>query len=309
MKDSNYTETDARNVISVMDLVAILWNKKYFVISITSFVSIISVFIALSIPNSYTSKALLAPSNQNDSLSSGLGSYSALAGMAGINLGLDSDNTSLEAIERIRSFNFFSNYFLPNVNLEDLIAAQTWSHSTNSITYDNEIFDKDSNKWTRKVRPPKKNVPSAQEAFDEYKKILSISENKNTKFVNLSITHVSPVIAQRYLNIIIKNINESMREEDRELSIKSIDFLKTASDEAKLNSVKEAISKLLESQIQSLMLVSVNEDYVYKVIENPLIPEKKSGPSRAVICIIGAIFGFILSILVSVSIHFFRENP
>ena len=52
------------------------------------------------------------------------GSYSAIAGMAGINLSSGTENKSLEAIERIKSLDFFANYFLPSIKLEDIYAVQ-----------------------------------------------------------------------------------------------------------------------------------------------------------------------------------------
>ena len=48
--------------------------------------------------------------------------------------------------------------------------------------------------------------------------------------------------------------------------------------------------------MQKLMFASVRNDYVYKTIESPLVPELKSSPNRAVICIVGTLIGFFLSI-------------
>ena len=40
-------------------------------------------------------------------------------------------------------------------------------------------------------------IPSKQDAYYEYKDILSISEDKNTKFVNISIQYQSPHVAKK----------------------------------------------------------------------------------------------------------------
>ena len=61
--------------------------------------------------------------------------------------------------------------------------------------------------------------------------------------------------------------------------------------------MKDAISKLVESQLQKQMLSKINEEYILKVIEPPFIPEVKSKPMRAVICIIGTLLGGILAIM------------
>ena len=68
--------------IDLKELFLILWNKKILISIITTIAAILSVLYALSLPNIYSSHALLAPSNPNESLTSKLGAYSALAGMA-----------------------------------------------------------------------------------------------------------------------------------------------------------------------------------------------------------------------------------
>ena len=57
------------------------------------------------------------------------------------------------------------------------------------------------------------------------------------------------------------------------------------------------MSNLLENQLQTLMLASSNDDYVYKIIDSPIVAEQKIEPSRAVICILGTFLGFIFGIL------------
>ena len=149
-------------------------------------------------------------------------------------------------------------------------------------------------------------IPSHQEAFDVYKELMSVSQDKKTSFITISIDHHSPVIAKKWVDIIIYQINESMRKVDAEASQKSISFLNKTAQSANIQSLKEAIAKLLENQMQILMLTTSSEYYVLKIIDSPIIPEKKSDPSRALICILGTLLGGILSILI-VSIRYYIE--
>ena len=111
MQRSTNSQND--NEVSIIEIVNILLNKKIFILVTTLIAGIFSVFLSLSLTNIYTSSALLAPAQQNESMTAALGgSYSAIAGMAGINLSSGTENKSLEAIERIKSLDFFANYFL-----------------------------------------------------------------------------------------------------------------------------------------------------------------------------------------------------
>ncbi|MDB9747805.1 LPS O-antigen length regulator, partial [Gammaproteobacteria bacterium] len=71
--------------------------------------------------------------------------------------------------------------------------------------------------------------------------------------------------------------------------------------------LKEAITQLLESQMQTLMMASVSESYIFKIINSPVVAEEKSSPSRAIICILGAFLGAIIGILFA-SILYYREE-
>ena len=230
--------------LDVKELFLALLKRIKLIFLITTASAILSVVYALSLPNMYTSNALLAVANEKSSLSSQLGSYSALAGMAGVSLPSSGGNKSAEAMERIKSFNFFSNHFLPYINLEDLFAVNKWVPEGDYLLYDDKLFDKSKEKWIRSKSPI---VPSNQEAYEIYEEILSIFEDKKTRFVYLSIEHHSPNIAKEWVDIIIKNINESMRSENMKISSNSINFLKESSQTTNLKEIRDAISQLLQS--------------------------------------------------------------
>ena len=185
--------------IYINDLVSVIWDNR-FLVSIATFAFIfMSIIYALSLPNMYTSHVLLKPSDNNELLSSKIGAYSTIAGIAGINLPGETVSKSQEAIERIKSIDFFSEEFLPYVKLENLMAVRTWNQKENKISYNKKIFDENSNEWVREVAYPKNKVPSSQEAFQEYLKILSVTQDIKTSFVKISIKHQSPYVSKNGL--------------------------------------------------------------------------------------------------------------
>mgnify|MGYP006079190503 CR=1 FL=1 len=293
--------------ISLKELFLILWSRKKTIIFITSLSAFLSILIALSITNTYTSKSLLSPTEPQDSLSSKLGGLSSISGMAGFSLPNSPSSQSQEGIERIKSFEFFSTFFLPNIKLENIMAVKKWIRQENILIYNKKLFDADSNKWVRDVQYPKKEMPSEQEAYKVYKKILTVTEDDNTSFISISIDHKSPIIAKKWVDIIINEINESMRKIDADTAKKSVSYLNETAKTVKIQSMKEIISSLLENQIKTLMLISSNKSYVFKVIDSPIISEEKSKPNRALICIFGTLLGGMLSLFIVFFLHY-REN-
>ena len=53
--------------------------------------------------------------------------------------------------------------------------------------------------------------------------------------------------------------------------------------------IKLVIAQLLQQKMQQLTLIEASDFYVFEYIDPPAAMENKSEPSRAAICIIGAI--------------------
>ena len=240
----------------------------------------------------YQSTASLIPFEQNNSLSD-LPDLGGLASLAGINLSQSSDR-SAEAMERISSFGFFQDHFLPSILLENLMAVDKWNPLTGEVLYDESIFDSAKREWIRKERFPKKRIPSEQEAFEKYLEIMSISQDNKTKFVSLSINHKSADIAQDFVKKIIDLINSSMRQADKVRTLKSIDFLNNEMRKVQFIELKQAISSLQQDQMESLMLIEANEEYIFQILNPPIVSEEKYSPNRLLIILIGTFAGIFL---------------
>ena len=283
--------------ISLRELINLFLSKWKFISALTFCFAIISVIYAISLPNIYTSRALLSKTNSDQSAMGMLSQFSGMASLAGISLPSESGDRSIEAIEKVRSFEFFNNNFLPNINLHDLLAVEDWEHETNTLIYDETSYDSKKNQWIREVSYPKKIVPSAQEAYKTYKAIMNISQDSKTSFISLSIEHRSPYIAKEWADMIISEINKNMREKDKIMALKSIDFLNNQLPSVNYAEVREAISKLQQEQMKQLMLIESNDDYILTVLDSPYASELKSSPNRALICMLITIFGFMVALL------------
>ena len=302
---SDFNELDE---ISLYHLFQILLKQKFLILTITFLSLACSFLYSIHLPNLYTSSSILSPSTKSDSMSSVINSYSQLASIAGVNLPSESNSNTKEAVERIKSIDFFEDYILPNIKLEDLMALDYWDMETNTIYYDDNIFDQKTGNWVRDVKYPQQAIPSSQEAFKEFKEIFKITKDSSSGYVLISLDHESPYIAKEWVEIINININEVMRAIDINSSKSAIEFLKNETKNTNLTELRQSISMLLESQMQTLMMASVNKDYVFNIISSPIVSEQKSSPNRILILLLGLIIGFFIGCLVSISLHFFKDQ-
>ena len=302
---------DFDDEINLIELFYVLLAGRWVIINVTAFASIFIVIYSLLLPNIYESKALLVPVNPSNSIIGALGAYSSFAGLAGINLPSDGDQgNSQKAIEKIRSLSFFENNILSNIYLPDLMAVKSWNPETNTLVHDEKIYDMKSNAWVRDYSYPQQQIPSAQESYDIFKENhLSLSEDSKSGFITLSIKHQSPFIAKEWTDLIVYEVNNFYRIKDKLESEKAVNYLNGQILLTNLSEIKEALADLLQEQTKKLTLIEANEFYVFDYIDPPTVMEEKSEPKRALICILGAMLGGMLSVLFVLIRHFaFREQ-
>jgi LPS O-antigen subunit length determinant protein (WzzB/FepE family) len=298
LEKSNYRIDE----IELKDFINILWQKIITVLTITTIFTLLSLIHAFVTPDLYKSEALLAPTTQSDSLSNKLGSLSSLSGLTGISIPVEAGNKTTEAIARMKSYKFFVNLVMPNIKLENLLAVDGWNAGNNILKYDDTIFDISKKTWAKNSK-----APSSQEAYIAYQDIFKISQDSKTSFVSISIEHHSPHIAKTWLEIVINNVNESMRETDRADAQKAIDFLNESASLTKLSEIKSAISILIEDQMKALMLAEANKNYIFKEIESPIASEQPFYPNKLLIVFLGILLGFTFGIFAAFYKFYFES--
>ena len=292
--------------IDLRELFYVLLEKKRIIVSLTAFVSIVGVIYSLLLPNIYESKTMLVPVNSSSGISGALASYSGLAGFAGISLPSSGDEgNSAKAIQKISSLSFFENNILTNIHLPDLMAVKSWNSKTSTLTFDDSIYDTNTNTWIRDYSYPKQQIPSAQESFAVFiTKHLSLSEDKTSGFITLSIKHQSPFIAKQWVELIVNEVNAFYRQKDQSESEKAVSYLNQQISMTGLSEIKLVIAQLLQEETKKLTLIEANQYYVFDYIDPPAVMEQKSEPKRALICILSALLGGMLSVSLVLIRHY-----
>ena len=302
---SNKHPNDFDDEIDLRELFYVLLDGKWIIVSLTAFVSIIGVIYSLSLPNIYQSKTMLVPVNSSSGISGALGSYSGLAGLAGISLPSGGDEgNSAKAIQKISSLSFFENNILPNIHLPDLMAVKSWNSKTNIVAFDESIYDTSNNTWIRDYSYPQQQIPSSQESYAVFKGHLSLSEDKKSGFITLSIKHQSPFVAKQWVELIVNEVNAFYRQKDKLESEKAVSYLNQQISMTGLSEIKQVLAQLLQEETKKLTLIEANQYYVFDYIDPPAVMEKKSEPKRSLICILSALLGGMLSVLFVLIRHY-----
>jgi uncharacterized protein involved in exopolysaccharide biosynthesis len=287
-----------------------VWAGKITIIAISFIFAIASIFFALSKPDVYKASAILAPASSETGaggLAALAGQFGGLASMAGINLGgSGSDKTAL-ALEIIKSRSFIEGYITKHNLLLPIMAGENWDMATGNLILDDDLYDSVNNQWIRDVKPPKKITPSLWEAYKEFSDLLSVSQDKTSSMVTIEIEYFSPTMAQQWLKWLIDDVNSFMRDQDQKEAQASIDYLSNQLENIQVTTMETVFYQLIEEQTKNMMLTKVKAEYVLKTIDPPQVPDEKAGPKRALIVVLGIMFGGILSVLI-VLIRYFSNK-
>jgi len=293
--------------IDLKELFTVLWNGKLVITLITGLAAVCTVLYALSLPNIYESKALLAPKGEGGAggLAGLARQYGGLASLAGINIGGGGGESSksMMAQQKIQSLDFFTRHLYEKIVL-DLMAVDHWEAASGALVYDPDVYDIKSQTWVRDASYPRQIKPSAQEAHEAFLEVLALSEDKETGLVTIAIKHQSPVVARAWVALIIEAVTDELRGSDVEEAQGSIAFLEQQRTQTSLVSLDEVFAQLIEEQTKTIMLANVSKDYVFNVIDPAVVPELKSEPKRALICILGTLLGGMLGILLVLVRHY-----
>jgi uncharacterized protein involved in exopolysaccharide biosynthesis len=297
--------------IDLAELWRVLWSGKLLIIIISAVFAISSVLYAINQPNIYKATTLLSPTGDQGGaggLAKMAGQFGGLASLAGINLGSGgADKTGL-ALEVLKSRFFLENFITKHSLLVPLMAANNWDANTNTLMFDEEVYNTTSKTWIRKVSAPKNPEPSSWEAFQAFKEILSIATDKETGMVTISIEHYSPQIATQWLKLLVGDINNTMREQDKVEAQNSINYLTKKLEETQLSDMQTVFYQLIEEQIKTIMLAEVSKEYVLKTIDPANAPEEKAKPKRGLIVVLGTMLGGILSVLIVLIRYFTKKS-
>ncbi|MCR9981974.1 Wzz/FepE/Etk N-terminal domain-containing protein [Vibrio alginolyticus] len=297
--------------IDLRELFQALWKGKWIIIATTFVFAVGAVLYALSLPNIYKADALLAPaeSSNGGGLSKMAGQLGGLAALAGVNLGAGESSQTDLAVQVMKSRKFIEAFISKHDLLVPLMAAKDWDLANNTLILDEELYNPSSEEWLREPSGLRGSIPTAQEAFEVFsQQVLNISQDNESGLYTVSVKHYSPYIAQQWVNWLIEDINKVMRERTIAETTQNLAYLNIQLQKTAVTDMQSTFYKLIEEQTKSLMLAEVQEEFIFKVVDPAVIPELKDGPRRAMICVLGTLFGGMLGIAIVLVLFVFRKE-
>lgn len=309
MENNSQTNDQYDDEIDLRELFGVLWGNKIKIIGITAVFAVVSVIYALSVPNQYKASALLAPAQQQSGgLSGALGQLGGLASFAGVSIGGGESSEAQVAQEIMKSWSFIEGFIADNDLAVEVYAAEGWSRESNQLKFDNDVYAVKTNTWlVENDNIGRVGPPTSWQLFEKFSEMLVVSEDKKSGLISISIEYYSPQIAKQWLDLYISSINKHMQARQVVKVSNNIEYLEAQIEKTSITEMQEVFYTIIEEQIKSQMLAEASPDYAFVAVSPSMVPEEKSQPKRALICILGTLLGGILSVLTVLVLHFARK--
>jgi uncharacterized protein involved in exopolysaccharide biosynthesis len=290
----NDASSDRPVHLDFFQICAVVWNRRWTLILSTVFVVGLATIYAFTAQDQFRAEVLLKPADTktNSGLSSQLGGLGGLASIAGINLGT---NNSAEPVAVLTSREFTA-AFIEDLNLLPVLYPKRW--------------DAIAKRWKPSMLFSPPDIRDAVRYFN--KSVRSVQEDKKTNFITMSIEWTDPKIAADWANLLVDRLNERMRSRALAESELNVSYLKEELASSNLVALQQSIGRVLENELQKLMLAKATKEYSFKIIDHAQPPKWHSWPKRALIIGGGLFFGIIGSALFIATLHIarlrFRES-
>ncbi|RBW48273.1 Wzz/FepE/Etk N-terminal domain-containing protein [Marinobacter sp. F3R11] len=293
--------------IDLRELFATLWRGKWIIVLFTVIFAAAGVFYALSKPNIYQASVLLAPA-QDEGGGAGLsGQLGGLASLAGISLGGGSGNQTVMAKEVLQSRAFLKGFIHRHNLVVPLMAVKSWNMEQETWVINREVYNPDTGEWA-KNEDGKSLEPTDWDLVKTIREHLSISDNKDTGMITISIKSQSPQVAQGWAEKLVHDINEYMRKQDIEKAEARIAYLEGKLSETNIAGMQQVFYQLIESETRTVMLANAQSEYVFTTVDPAVVPQEKSEPKRALIVVVATMLGGMLGVFTVFVIAFIRSG-
>jgi len=277
--------------INLLDYWRILTRYKWLIILLTIMSGAGTIALAFSLTPIYRAEVTLAPAAEDKSAASALaGQFGGLASLAGVNLGGSGGKTE-EAIATLNS-RLFTDTFIKEKKLMPILFDDIWDENNKSWKVESD-----------------KDKPTAWQAYKLFNAdIRSISEDKKSGMLALSIEWKDPKIATQWANELVERINSHQKAAAIKESQQSIEYLKNELQETSVVEMRQAIFRLIEAQTKNIMLASVRDEFVFKIIDPAVVPEENIKPKKKLMAILGTIVGFMLGVFLAFLLAFIKKQ-
>lgn len=294
--------------IDLFALWQVIWRRRVLIAYIVCTMVAMTALGALFMPNIYTAQAIIMPVEK-----SGGGMAASLmeqmGGLPGL-IGLSEATSSTEIVLLLQS-NVLREKILKDYNLiPAFVSRQRGGEKKAWKTGKEKGFTLNAHSLLfillEPVIPANKKIVKKDNVSLGLLMLattVKIDHNVMDRTVTISAESDDPVFAANMAHYFLTALNNHMSNEAKRVAAINKQYLEDQLLKTADPLIKQKIYNLIAQQVETSMMAEVKENFCFKIIDPPRVPDEKSGPQRSTM----VVSSFLVSLFLAVVIVFFLE--
>jgi uncharacterized protein involved in exopolysaccharide biosynthesis len=266
---SDRSAADADDEFDLSTLARLVWGNKLLIGLVALVGGSIAAELAFTTVPVFRAEATIVPVHEKDLASGGLGSQlGALTSLVGVNLGQAGANTQtadavLESRRLIEEF----------VRRNDLLPM---------------------------LSAPGKKQKTMWIAVRDFKLgVLTVRKDTRKGITTVAVEWPDPAVAARWANGLVALANELIRTRAIDDATRNIAYLNRQLEQTNALELRQALYDIIKNETKTLMLANGRDDYAFETVDPAVPPERKVGPHRAIMTLVGLAIGGVLGTIMA----------
>lgn len=249
--------------IDLRELFLRLWARKWLIVLCTVLSACGAVAYALQATEIFRAEAVLSIRNdaEQGGLAAAAAQFGGLADLAGLSMPGSKDKAVAVATLKSRAL------------IERFIAERDLVKV---------LIDK----------PDPKDPPTVWDAHELFtKQVFKVTEDKKSGLITVAVEWKDPQLAADWVADLVSRANARLREVAIAESERNLAYVEEQARKSTVVEIQQSLYRLAETEIKKLMLARGANEYAFKTVDPARVPERRVRPKRAIIAVIGTLFG------------------
>ena len=258
-----------------------VWKGRWLVLGFVMGFALLATAYAFLATQWYTAEAVLMPAGTKSTQAGGLtGQLDNIGVLAGLAAGALGSPRTAEPIGVLKSRDF-ARQFIEEQGLLHVLLADKW--------------DASKGRWKESDPRRQPDLRDAIQYFDQ--QVLRVNEDKKTGLITVSTQWKDAATAASWTNTIVDRLNDQMRSRVLTEGEANVAYLEKELAETNVVEMKLALSRILETELQKVMVARGDKQYAFRVVDHADVPKWRSSPKRKVILAVGILAGGLAGLL------------
>jgi uncharacterized protein involved in exopolysaccharide biosynthesis len=303
--------------INLLDYWQVIRKRKRLIIGIILITVFSTAIISLFMTSIYQAKAVITPVTTKDG--GGGGAAAALAqqfgGLVSLGISMPASASASEIMNLLRS-NVLREKVITQNNLLPILFYKQWdeqkkdwttrgggSFSLNPLSWVSALTGAITPGPPSSVKKKEPGIPDTWDALRLLDGIVKINQNIKENTITISVDFHDPEMATKMVDYLLSTLTDHMSSEAKRVSMTNRKYLESQLGETSDPLIKQKIYNLIAQQIETSMMTEVKENFAFKVLDPPKMPDKKIKPKRAQMVMLA----FVVALFMGIFVAFFME--